>query len=76
MSSYFSIPSFARAKKNKEQLEKTNPQNPVLKDEDEKFLNKQISKDESSTTAEALAASECKGEWQGRDSPEGGDGVC
>ncbi|KAK5741496.1 hypothetical protein LTR17_003934 [Elasticomyces elasticus] len=42
MSSYFSLPSFARAKKNTEELQKKNPKNQVLKDEDEKFLNKQI----------------------------------
>ncbi|KAK3073243.1 hypothetical protein LTR53_005338 [Teratosphaeriaceae sp. CCFEE 6253] len=52
MSSYFSLPSFARAKQNKEQLEKTNPQNPVLKDEDEQFLSKHITKDEPAPTAE------------------------
>ncbi|KAK5169695.1 uncharacterized protein LTR77_005673 [Saxophila tyrrhenica] len=46
-SSYFTLPSFARAKKNKEDLEKTNPQEPVLKDEDEKFLEKQISTDDA-----------------------------
>ncbi|EMC92892.1 hypothetical protein BAUCODRAFT_37803 [Baudoinia panamericana UAMH 10762] len=51
MSSYFSLPSFARAKKNKEQLEKTNPQKPVLDDEDEKFLNKQISSSEAPSAA-------------------------
>ncbi|KAK4547749.1 hypothetical protein LTR36_000707 [Oleoguttula mirabilis] len=45
MSSYFSLPSFARAKKNKESLEKKNPQKPVLNDEDEQFLQKQISHD-------------------------------
>lgn len=39
-SSYFTLPSFARAKKNKEDLEKTNPTNPVLNDADEKFLTK------------------------------------
>lgn len=49
MSSYFSLPSFARAKKNKEDLEKTNPQNPVLKDEDEKFLNKQIESEQAAS---------------------------
>ncbi|KAK5128493.1 hypothetical protein LTR85_003161 [Meristemomyces frigidus] len=48
MSSYFSLPSFARAKQNKEDLEKKNPQNPVLKDEDEQFLQKQISHDTAS----------------------------
>lgn len=37
--------SFARAKKNKEDLEKTNPQNPVLKDEDEQFLHRVASQD-------------------------------
>lgn len=40
MSSYFTLPSFARAKKNREDLEKTNPTNPVLNDADEKFLTK------------------------------------
>lgn len=49
MSSYFSLPSFARAKKNTQDLEKTNPQNPVLNDEDEKFLNKQIESGEAAT---------------------------
>lgn len=46
-SSYFTLPSFARAKKNTEDLRKTNPQEPVLNDEDEKFLEQQISKDEA-----------------------------
>lgn len=40
MSSYFTLPSFARAKKNREDLEKTNPTNPVLNDADEKFLTR------------------------------------
>lgn len=51
MSSYFTLPSFARAKKNQEELQKSNPQNPVLKDEDEKFLERQISTDETAKTA-------------------------
>lgn len=46
MSSYFTLPSFARAKKNQEELEKTNPTQPVLKDEDEKFLERHLSQDE------------------------------
>ncbi|PNS15778.1 hypothetical protein CAC42_4230 [Sphaceloma murrayae] len=37
--------SFARAKKNTEELEKKNPQNPVLKDEDEQFLQRVASQD-------------------------------
>ncbi|KAK4495793.1 hypothetical protein PRZ48_013061 [Zasmidium cellare] len=45
MSSYFNLSSYARAKKNKDDLEKTNPQEPVLKDDDEKFLEKQMSQD-------------------------------
>ncbi|KAM0721247.1 hypothetical protein Q7P37_003535 [Cladosporium fusiforme] len=45
MSSYFTLPSFARAKKNREDLEKTNPTNPVLNDADEKFLTKITSQD-------------------------------
>ncbi len=56
MSSYFSLPSFARAKKNKEQLEKTNPQNQVLKDEDEQFLNKHIESSEAPKAAEEAPA--------------------
>lgn len=43
MSSYFTLPSFARAKKNQEELQKSNPQNPVLKEDDERFLERQIS---------------------------------
>lgn len=39
-SKVFDYFSFARAKKNREELEKTNPQTPVLKDEDEQFLTK------------------------------------
>jgi len=58
MSSYFTILSFARAKQNKEKLEQSNPQNPVLRDEDQQFLELQIesndaplkAKDEPSTT--------------------------
>jgi hypothetical protein len=45
MSSYFTLPSFARAKKNTEDLEKTNPTKPVLNDADEKFLTKITSQD-------------------------------
>ncbi|KAK5131109.1 hypothetical protein LTR08_001327 [Meristemomyces frigidus] len=51
MSSYFSLPSFARAKQNKAELEKKNPQNPVLKDEDEQFLHKQITNDDTAPQA-------------------------
>ncbi|KAF2154135.1 hypothetical protein K461DRAFT_277231 [Myriangium duriaei CBS 260.36] len=39
--------AFARAKKNQEALEKTNPQNPVLKQEDQDFLDKVASHDAS-----------------------------
>ena len=45
MSSYFTLPSFARAKKNTEELEKTNPTKPVLNDADEEFLTKITSQD-------------------------------
>ncbi|WPG99372.1 Hypothetical protein R9X50_00218600 [Acrodontium crateriforme] len=45
MSAYFTLPSFARAKKNTEDLEKTNPQKPVLNEEDEKFLERHMSQD-------------------------------
>ena len=45
-SAYFTLPSFARAKKNQEDLQKTNPQQQVLRDEDEKFLEKEMSRDE------------------------------
>ena len=45
MSSYFTLPSFARAKKNTEDLEKTNPTKPVLNDADEQFLTKITSQD-------------------------------
>jgi hypothetical protein len=56
-STYFTIPSFAKAKKNKEDLEKTNPQEPVLKDDDEKFLHTQISSDQvEQQTQDAPAA--------------------
>ncbi|KAK6005844.1 hypothetical protein QM012_007486 [Aureobasidium pullulans] len=40
MSSYFDVLSWTRARKNKEALEKTNPQNPVLNDDDEEFLQR------------------------------------
>ena len=46
-SSYFTVPSFARAKKNKEDLEKTNPLEPVLSDEDQKFFDKQVESEEA-----------------------------
>jgi hypothetical protein len=56
-STYFTVPSFAKAKKNKEDLEKTNPQEPVLKDDDEKFLHTQISSDQvEQQTQDAPAA--------------------
>jgi hypothetical protein len=51
MSSYFTLPSFARAKKNTEELEKTNPTNPVLNDDDEKFLTKITSQDAAAPEA-------------------------
>ena len=53
MSSYFNLSSYARAKKNKDDLEKTNPQEPVLKDEDEKFLERQMSTEEAADKAKA-----------------------
>jgi hypothetical protein len=55
-STYFTIPSFARAKKNKEDLEKKNPQEPVLKDEDEKFLEKQLTSDEVAQQSQEIPA--------------------
>lgn len=51
MSSYFTLPSFARAKKNTEELEKTNPTKPVLNDADEKFLTKIASQDSAAPEA-------------------------
>ncbi|QIW95769.1 hypothetical protein AMS68_001287 [Peltaster fructicola] len=47
---YFSIPSFARAKKNTDDLAKTNPKSPVLNDEDEKFLERITSNDKQPAT--------------------------
>jgi hypothetical protein len=41
-STYFTLPSFLKAKRNQEELRKSNPQVPVLKDDDEKFLEQQI----------------------------------
>ncbi|KAI4730035.1 hypothetical protein E4T49_02203 [Aureobasidium sp. EXF-10728] len=40
MSSYFDVLSWTRARKNREALEKTNPQTPVLNDDDEEFLQR------------------------------------
>lgn len=51
-SSYFNIASYARAKKNKDDLEKTQPQKPVLKDEDEKFLERVASSESASNPVE------------------------
>ncbi|OTA38510.1 hypothetical protein BTJ68_01699 [Hortaea werneckii EXF-2000] len=58
MSSYFSLPSFARAKKNRDELERSNPQNPVLKEEDERFLEKQISHSDAPQQAKEQPATE------------------
>lgn len=55
-SSYFTLPSFARAKKNKEELEKTNPKEPVLKDEDEKFFDKEMRSGSTSAAAKEAPA--------------------
>lgn len=55
-STYFTIPSFARAKRNKEDLEKTNPQEPVLNDEDEQFLNQHISQYDAAPKGEEVPA--------------------
>jgi hypothetical protein len=57
MSTYFTLPSFAKAKKNQEELQKSNPQEPVLKDEDEKFLERQISVDHGDSTTATTTAS-------------------
>lgn len=54
MSSYFNLSSYARAKKNKDDLEKTNPREPVLKDDDEKFLEKQMSQDTAVDNAKSV----------------------
>ncbi|KAK4620397.1 hypothetical protein CLAFUW4_11576 [Fulvia fulva] len=56
MSSYFNLSSFARAKKNQDQLQKTNPKEPVLKDEDEKFLERHMSQDQATEVAKDLPA--------------------
>lgn len=53
MSSYFNLSSYARAKKNKDDLERTNPQEPVLKDEDEKFLETHLSRDDAAEAAKS-----------------------
>merc|ERR1711939_1099133 len=58
MSSYFSLPSFARAKKNRDELEGSNPQDPVLKEEDERFLEKQISHSDAPQQAKAQPATQ------------------
>lgn len=47
-STYFTLPSFARAKRNQDELRKSNPQVPILKAEDEKFLERQISQERAS----------------------------
>ncbi|EGP89687.1 uncharacterized protein MYCGRDRAFT_107818 [Zymoseptoria tritici IPO323] len=57
MSTYFTLPSFARAKKHQDELEKSNPQEPVLKEEDEKFLERHLSIDESAGAATNAATS-------------------
>lgn len=55
-SSYFTIPSFNRAKQNREDLEKTNPQEPVLRDEDEKFFDKEMRSGSTSEGAKEAPA--------------------
>ena len=55
-STYFTVPRFAKAKKNKEDLEKTNPKEPVLKDDDEKFLHTQISSDQAEKQTQDVPA--------------------
>jgi len=47
-STYFTLPSFARAKRNQDELRKSNPQVPILKADDEKFLERQISQERAS----------------------------
>jgi hypothetical protein len=79
-SSYFTLPSFARAKQHKEDLERTNPQDPVLKDEDEKFLNKQISTDEAAPqeSQEDATATQIADDGEAKEVPKeeaGGDMV-
>lgn len=63
-STYFTIPSFARARKNKEDLEKSNPQEPVLKDEDEKFLEQHIGSDQKASQGEPVDASKITDEGE------------
>jgi len=70
MSSYFSLPSFARAKQNQENLEKTNPQNPVLKDGDEHFLNQQIESDKSAPEGKDAPATMITEEGEEKEVPQ------
>ena len=70
-STYFSVPSFARAKKNKEDLEKTNPQEPVLKDDDEKFLETQITSNEAEQYSQDIPAAKITDDGEEKEaSPE------
>ena len=69
-SSYFTVPSFARAKRNKEELEKTNPQEPVLKDEDEKFLNSQISSEETKEQSRDVPATKITDDGEEKEASE------
>lgn len=55
---YFTLPSFARAKQHRVDLAKTNPQTPVLRDEDEKFLEKITSNEEPADSVADLTQSE------------------
>jgi len=46
-SGYFNLPSFTRAEKHKEELEQTKPTDPVLKDEDARFLEEHIADEQT-----------------------------
>lgn len=73
MSSYFSSLSFARAKKNQEDLQKTNPTEPVLNDEDEKFLTKVTSQDaQAPEAAKDVPATEITDDGEEKEVPKEG----
>lgn len=69
-SSYFTLPSFARAKQNQEDLEKTNPKNPVLNDEDEKFLEKQLSSGKTAPEAQEAPATKITDDGKEQEVPQ------
>lgn len=66
-SKYFSIPSFSRAKHPPENLEPSTSQEPILKEEDQQFLDEHVSNDEPPSGLQDVAATKISDDGEEKD---------